>query len=301
MKCKFIAVMTLLLCLLTGCGKEDAYAGPVFGDTCSGYDGFQYLEEAQLETMDETMTLFLPKGLTMSPQKSKKGNTCDGIGVQIGQIASSGGETLSPRQCREWVRQVCEADGISRASGFHISYPKHISDTACAVPVSYYEIFGKHLKVDRTCYFQKLDNGSVLYVMVQVAEDETTEKTEGIIREMENFYPFSIAYDRKKIHRLAETAQRMSAPDRYIRIHLRPVSEETCREIRRLGDLSLLLRDKTDEHRVIDYKNPQEVRLRKAKLITMWARELGKAWRYRIYFAYCDTYIYVAELGKDLF
>ena len=182
MKCKFIAVMSLLLCLLTGCGKEDAYAGPVFGDTCSGYDGFQYLEEAQLETMDGTMTLFLPKGLTMSPQKSKKGNTCDGIGVQIGQIASSGGETLSPRQCREWVRQVCEADGISRASGFHISYPKHISDTACAVPVSYYEIFGEHLKVDRTCYFQKLDNGSVLYVMVQVAEDETTEKTEGIIR-----------------------------------------------------------------------------------------------------------------------
>ena len=155
MKCKFIAVMSLLLCLLTGCGKEDAYAGPVFGDTCSGYDGFQYLEEAQLETMDETMTLFLPKGLTMSPQKSKKGNTCDGIGVQIGQIASSGGETLSPRQCREWVRQVCEADGISRASGFHISYPKHISDTACAVPVSYYEIFGEHLKVDRTCYLSE--------------------------------------------------------------------------------------------------------------------------------------------------
>lgn len=300
MKQKVIAAMTLLLCLLTGCGKENAYTGPVFGDTCSGYDGFQYLEETQLETTDETITLFLPKGLTMYPEKGKKENTCDGIGIRIGQIAASGGEALTSQQCREWVRRICETEGVSRAPGFHISHPEYINDTACAIPVSYYEIFGKHLKVDRTCYFQRLDNGSVLYVMIHVEEDKTTEKTEGIIREMENFYPFRISCDRKKIHQMAETLRRRPAPDRYIRIHFRPVSEETCREINRLEDLSLLLRDRADRGHVIDCGKPQEIRLRKAMLITMWARELGKTWRYRIYFVYRGTYIFVAELGKDI-
>lgn len=220
----FAAITILLLCLLTGCGKKETpCSGPVLGEACEGYEGYQYLKEATLNTKNGPITVFLPKGLTLRPGKGGSGGSCDGISIRIGQTSAKTVDFLLPEQCQEWVLAECEAENLSRAAGFTAARAQCLDNGSVRIPVSYYEIYEKPLKIHRTYCIRKLDNDTILFLEINVASASITEKTEGILRELEHFYQFEIASDQRAVRQMAEAARRRRQYARHSHFFLFPM------------------------------------------------------------------------------
>ncbi len=230
----FAAVM-VLLCLLTGCGKEETLCGgPVLGEHCEGYEGYRYLQEASLKTENGSITIFLPKGLNLHPGKGTAAS-CDGISIRIGQTDAENDDFLLPDQCQEWVLEECEAEKISRAAGFTAAKAQSLDNGAIRIPVSYYEIYEKPLKIHRTYCIRKLDNGTILFLEVNVASASVTEKTQGILQELEHFYQFEIASDQKAVRQMAEAARRRRQYASHSHRFLFPMPRHTMENVRELS------------------------------------------------------------------
>lgn len=297
------AVIAVLFCFLTGCGKESATAGPVFGEDCRGYDGFSCLEEVTLETGKDSVTLFLPKDTRRHPDKESAGNYCDGISIRIGLTAWPSGNVLPLAQCRGWALEKCRKDQLIRASGFHMGQAQYLTENAVRIPVSYYEVYGKNLRVDRTYYIRQLDENTVFFMEVSVSDYDITRQTAKILEELEHFYQFEIACNKKQIQLVSRLAQQKAAPGPYIRIRCIRITADMKKQI---CDL-LQTPDQKKPAWIFpgEHENPlhiENIRTLYGKnyfLAAMWIHGRDSLRTCRIYFSCCASSIWLLEMGKQ--
>ncbi len=233
------AVAAVVLCSLTGCGREQAASGPVFGEVCSGYDGFAHLEEATLENGTDSMTLYLPKEVNKHPAKESPGDYCDGVRVRIGFTAYPSDNILPLAQCRDWVLTKCHQDQITRTTGFSMGQARYLTEKTVRIPVSYYEVYGEHLRIDRTYYIRQLDQNTVFFLEVSVSAREVTEHTADILEELEYFYQFDIACNEKYVGLVRQLARQSPPSGPRIRVRHMQIAGDIEKQTGRLRDRSL--------------------------------------------------------------
>lgn len=298
MKYKLIfAIMVIWACLLTGCGRDGALTAPVFGDMCRGYDGFQYLEEATLKTKEGAITLFLPKRPVMNPEAgtAQVDDSPDGVSIRFGQLSCSDSDILLPERCREWVLDECRTEHIVRAPGFTAGGAQLLDNGGVRIPVSYYTIYEKRLKVHRTYYMQKLDNGDILFLDICVDSGKITTRTEGILRELEQFYELRIDCNRQVVHQAAQSQKSRRGPGYCIRIYQMGVSQNA--EETPLENVMGTIRERSP---FLKIRNLKTIRFRRIRFITLLAREAGQNLYYRICLIDWGRHLFILEIHKIL-
>lgn len=89
---------------------------------------------------------------------------------------------------------------VANYCDIEISSIEEFSDECARVSVSYVqydEWYDKYKAFERTYFLTKLDEERTLMVEVEIVYDEVTGKTEKLIEEIESFYGFNVAYDKK--------------------------------------------------------------------------------------------------------
>lgn len=298
MKRKLIFTITaILICLLTGCGKEEVLTAPVLGDMCRGYDGFRYLEETTLKMREGSLPLFVPKkpGRTSDEGSIQMAASSDGVFVRVRQISCPGGDILRPERCREWVLEECRAEHIVRAPGFQAGTAQLLENGGVRIPVSYYTIYGKKLKIHRTYYMQKLENGDILFLDVRVDSGSITRRTEGILQELEQFYPFRIDCNRQKVRQAAEAARRRRRPGCHVRIYRMGISRNTaeCSVENMMGTIR-------EQFPFLKIRNIKAIQMNKIQFMTLFAKEAGQNLYYRVCLIDWNRHLFILEIHKIL-